>query len=109
MIACIQVAIQAIGKFADYASATAEKINGDNGTKAALDVCATVIDDAATQLNDSVSLMDVSFGESLLSDATINDMRTWLSSTITNLDTCLDSLQVCTLLSQFPFDYLVTN
>ncbi|KAK4778074.1 hypothetical protein SAY87_018261 [Trapa incisa] len=89
----LQVAIQEVHRFADYVRATAEKNNGDNKTKSALDVCATVIDNAASQLNDSVSLMEVNSATKLLSDARINDMRTWLSSTITNLDTCLDSLE----------------
>ncbi|KAK4773474.1 hypothetical protein SAY87_028493 [Trapa incisa] len=89
----LQVAIQEVYRFADYVSSTAEKINGDNKTKSALNVCSTVIDDAASQLNDSVSLLEVNSAEKLLSDARINDMRTWLSSTITNLDTCLDSLE----------------
>lgn len=94
LLARAQVAVREIGKFADYVSSTAAKVNGGNGTKAALVVCGAVIDDAASQLNDSVSLVEVSSGERHLNDTTINDMKTWLSSTLTNLDTCLDSLGV---------------
>ncbi|OWM66532.1 pectinesterase 3 [Punica granatum] len=98
----LQVAVREVENFANYVSTAAAKINSDNQTKAAVEVCGAVIDDAASQLNDSVSLMDAKSGESL-STAKISDMRTWLSSTITNLDTCLDSLEEMnsTLLGEF--------
>lgn len=37
LLAWTQVAIQEIGRFADYVSLTAEKINGDNQTKVAME------------------------------------------------------------------------
>lgn len=100
LLNCTQVAIEEIRKFSDYVRATAQKINGDNQTKAAMGVCVAVIDNAASQLNDSVSLMDVSSRESLLSAGKIDDMRTWLNSAITNLDTCLVTLEVWVLISR---------
>ncbi|KAM7471913.1 hypothetical protein LguiA_010096 [Lonicera macranthoides] len=65
----------------------------DQGLKSALDVCGSVIDDAIDMLNDSISLMDVHSGGKVLSASKINDLKTWLSTTITNQETCLDALQ----------------
>nr|POE48298.1 pectinesterase 1 [Quercus suber] len=44
-------------------------------------------------LNDSITSMEVGSDDKLLSSAKINDIKTWLSTTITDQETCLDSLQ----------------
>lgn len=66
--------------------------------KAALEVCQVVLDDALDRLNDSLSSMDVS-GEArgqnkkkILSLTKLDDLKTWLSTTITDQETCLDAL-----------------
>nr|XP_043623835.1 pectinesterase 1-like [Erigeron canadensis] len=64
----------------------------DKTVKRALDVCRDMLDDAIDYVRDSMSSMDVKSGEKMLSVTKIEDMKTWLSSVITNQDTCLDSL-----------------
>ncbi|GLT46191.1 hypothetical protein SLA2020_199650 [Shorea laevis] len=64
----------------------------DARVKAALDVCATVIDDALDRLNESVSTMEVGQGEKLLSASKIDALKTWLSASITDQETCFDAL-----------------
>lgn len=60
--------------------------------KKALGVCRDMLDDAIDYVRDSMSSMDVKSGEKVLSVTKIENMKTWLSSVITNQDTCLDSL-----------------
>ena len=50
-------------------------------------------DDAADNLNDSISLVDVQPGINMLSLEKIDDLRTWLSASLTNQETCLDTLE----------------
>ncbi|KAM7493817.1 hypothetical protein LguiB_028426 [Lonicera macranthoides] len=57
------------------------------------DVCGSVIDDAIGMLNDSISLMEVNSGGKVLDAPKIEDLKTWLSTTITDQETCLDALQ----------------
>ncbi|KAL3528540.1 hypothetical protein ACH5RR_007862 [Cinchona calisaya] len=64
--------------------------------KNALGVCQTVFDDAIDAANESISSFNVDDGgkdEKLLSVERINDLETWLSTSLTSLETCLDSLQ----------------
>ncbi|KAK9078402.1 hypothetical protein SSX86_002459 [Deinandra increscens subsp. villosa] len=61
--------------------------------KLALTVCETVLNDAVEYLQDSISSMDVKSGEKLLTVPRIDDLKTWLSTAITNQDTCLDALK----------------
>ncbi|XP_071741979.1 pectinesterase 1 [Rutidosis leptorrhynchoides] len=65
----------------------------DDTVKKALDVCQNVLDDAVDYVKDSISSMDVKSGEKLLNVTKIDDLKTWLSTTITNQETCLDALQ----------------
>ncbi|GKB44045.1 pectinesterase 3 [Tanacetum coccineum] len=69
-----------------------ENLTQDVKVKNALEVCGTVLDDAVDYLRDSMSSMDVKSGDKLLSVKKIDDLKTWLSTAITNQDTCLDSL-----------------
>lgn len=65
--------------------------------KKALEVCQVVLDDALDRLNDSLSSMDAN-GEAgqkkkkILSLTKLDDLKTWLSTTITDQETCLDAL-----------------
>ncbi|CAH1425394.1 unnamed protein product [Lactuca virosa] len=65
----------------------------DDKAKEALKVCKVVLDDALDYLSDSISSMDVKSGDKLLSLNKIDDMKTWLSTALTNQDTCLDALE----------------
>ncbi|GLT97951.1 hypothetical protein SLE2022_154900 [Rubroshorea leprosula] len=64
----------------------------DTRVKAVLVVCATVIDDALDQLNESISTMEVGEGEKLLSTSKIDALKTWLSASITDQETYFDAL-----------------
>uniref|UniRef100_A0A7N2R440 pectinesterase n=1 Tax=Quercus lobata TaxID=97700 RepID=A0A7N2R440_QUELO len=68
-------------------------ITNDPKVKAALTVCEGLFEDAVDGLNDSISSMEVGSDDKLLSSAKINDIKTWLSTTIIDQETCLDSLQ----------------
>ncbi|XWS70138.1 hypothetical protein CRYUN_Cryun03dG0023500 [Craigia yunnanensis] len=58
-----------------------------------LDDCETLFKDAIEYINESISSVQVGqYEKMLLVKAKINDMRTWLSSAITNQETCLDGL-----------------
>ncbi|KAI3455679.1 hypothetical protein Pfo_012342 [Paulownia fortunei] len=61
--------------------------------KQALQVCGTVLNDAVDSLNDSISSMNINHGEKLLSVPRINDLKTWLSTVITDQETCFDALE----------------
>ncbi|KAK0595284.1 hypothetical protein LWI29_005286 [Acer saccharum] len=86
----LQVAINELTKIHDYPTKLMDQTN-DERVKAALTVCRTVFDDALDHLNDSMSSMQQ--GEKLLSPSKIDDIKTWLSSSITDQQTCLDSLK----------------
>lgn len=51
-----------------------------------------MLDDAVDYAQDSISAMDVKSGDKLLTNSRIDDLKTWLSTAITNQDTCLDAL-----------------
>lgn len=89
----LHVAMNELSKIKDYPVKLIEGANLDAPLKAALNVCATLFDDAVDRLNDSISAMAVGEGEKLLSTAKISDMKTWLSTAITDQETCLDALQ----------------
>lgn len=61
--------------------------------KDALEVCKEVLNDAVDYLSDSISSMDVKSGEKLLSVTKIDDLKTWVSTVLTNQETCLDALE----------------
>ncbi|CAL5444814.1 unnamed protein product [Camellia sinensis] len=66
--------------------------SNDDRSVSALKDCVSLFDDALSQLNKSVELMDVGPGEKVLTEAKIGDMKTWVSAAMTNQDTCLDGL-----------------
>ncbi|KAF5733467.1 pectinesterase 3-like [Tripterygium wilfordii] len=87
----LQVAINELSKLVDYPATLIGK-NNDTRVTEALKVCETVLDDALDRVNDSVSSMGVGEGGKLLSASKIDDMRTWLSTSMTDQETCLDAL-----------------
>lgn len=52
-----------------------------------------MFDEAIDNLNESISSMEVNKGEKLLTVAKIENLKTWLSTTITDQETCLDALR----------------
>ncbi|KAL8043536.1 hypothetical protein ABFX02_09G125500 [Erythranthe guttata] len=58
--------------------------------KAALEVCNEVLDDAVASLNESISSMHG--GGKMISVEGIEDLKTWLSTVITDQETCFDAL-----------------
>ncbi|GMN68833.1 hypothetical protein TIFTF001_037889 [Ficus carica] len=87
----LRVAIDELSRLSSYPDELIAKTN-DTHVKKALEVCKFVFDDAMDRLNDTVSSMEVKKGERWLSSSKIDDMATWLSSTITDQETCLDAL-----------------
>lgn len=88
----LRVAMNELSKLKDYPDKLIQSIK-DTTLQGALKVCATVFDDAVDRLNDSISSMAIGEGEQILSPAKMNDLKTWLSATITDQETCLDALQ----------------
>ncbi|KAJ6704142.1 PECTINESTERASE 1-RELATED [Salix viminalis] len=87
----LHVAVNELSKLKDYPDKLIQSI-ADPANQKALNVCTTVFDDALDRLNDSVSSMTVGEGEQILSLSKMNDLKTWLSATITDQETCLDAL-----------------
>ncbi|WJZ94201.1 hypothetical protein VitviT2T_013078 [Vitis vinifera] len=88
----LRVAIAELSKLSSLPRQLSAKSN-DAQLKKALGVCETVFEDAIDRLNDSISSMEVREGEKLLSASKIDDIKTWLSATITDQETCLDALE----------------
>ncbi|KAG6386100.1 hypothetical protein SASPL_154988 [Salvia splendens] len=59
---------------------------------AAMKVCAEMFDDAASQLGNSADSICVGPGEEVLTEMRVSDLQTWISASLTDLDTCLDEL-----------------
>ncbi|XP_050232730.1 pectinesterase 3 [Mercurialis annua] len=91
----LHVAMNELSKIKDYPSKLLgnTNLNLDASVRAALTVCESVFDDAVDMLNDSISSMSVGDdSQQILSQIKINDMKTWLSTTLTDQETCLDAL-----------------
>ena len=88
----LQVAMKELEKLQNYPSKLKQQTK-DPQVIEALKVCETLFDDALDHVNESLSSMQVGSGEKLLSSKKIQDLKTWLSTSITDQDTCLDALQ----------------
>ncbi|XP_022980574.1 pectinesterase 3 [Cucurbita maxima] len=89
----LRVATDSISKLSDYAS-NLNSSTSDVKVKAAIGICTSVFKDAIDTLNDTVSSMEVDrHGEKFLSPSRIEDLKTWLSTTITDQETCLDAIR----------------
>lgn len=86
----LKVAIDELSSLSHYPTKLKAETN-DIRLKSALQVCETMFDDALDRLNDSATSLEVGEGEKL-SDSKIGDLKTWLSTAITDQETCLDSL-----------------
>ncbi|KAJ8774029.1 hypothetical protein K2173_009460 [Erythroxylum novogranatense] len=88
----LQVAMNELSKLKELPAKLIER-NDDVLVQRALNVCATTFDDAVDRLNDSIASMIAGSGEKILTTVKINDLKTWLSTAITDQETCLDALQ----------------
>lgn len=89
----LRVATDSLSKLSDYTS-TLNSNTGDPKVKAAIEICRSVFEDAIDTLNDTVSSMEVDHhSEKFLSPSRIEDLKTWLSTTITDQETCLDAVR----------------
>lgn len=65
----------------------------DPRLKSALGVCKDVLEDAVAWLNDTISHVDADgTTKTTLSSAKVHDIRSWLSTTLTDQETCIDAL-----------------
>uniref|UniRef100_A0A6N2K4R1 Pectinesterase inhibitor domain-containing protein n=1 Tax=Salix viminalis TaxID=40686 RepID=A0A6N2K4R1_SALVM len=81
-----------LSKLKDYPDKLMQGID-DATLQDALKVCATVLNDAVDRFNNSISSMTAGEGEKILSAAKLDDLKTWISTVITDQETCLDVLQ----------------
>ncbi|OVA03699.1 Pectinesterase [Macleaya cordata] len=92
-ILSLQATINELIKLSALPDKLISKVKGVNeSVKAALLDCNTLFEEAIDELNSTISSMKVGPGENLLSTAKINDIKTWLSSAITDQETCLEGL-----------------
>ncbi|CAI9753696.1 unnamed protein product [Fraxinus pennsylvanica] len=87
----LKVVMDSLEKLSTFPGEWMNRTN-DPRVKDALKVCKIVLDEAVDYLNDSISTMNVNNGEMLISIPKIDDLKTWLSTTITDQETCLDAL-----------------
>ncbi|XVE51777.1 hypothetical protein DITRI_Ditri02bG0068400 [Diplodiscus trichospermus] len=88
----LRVAIDELSRLSQYPRKLQAETNNTQ-VKSALGVCGSVFEDALERLNDSTTSLKVGDGEKLLPESKIDDLKTWLSTTITDQETCLDALQ----------------
>ncbi|XP_020680042.1 pectinesterase 1-like [Dendrobium catenatum] len=66
----------------------------DKRLRAAVLDCRELIDDAVDRFNESAAVLaGTKPGEKILSESKIGDLKTWLSSTIADQETCLDGFE----------------
>ncbi|KAF3451953.1 hypothetical protein FNV43_RR08049 [Rhamnella rubrinervis] len=88
----LQVAINELSKFVQNPEKLFAKTNNTRLNEA-LKVCQGVFDDAFDRLNESLSAMEVGGAEKISSASNIDSIKTWLSTTITDQETCLDAIE----------------
>lgn len=86
------VAIDGLSKLSSLPDQLMTRSNDDR-VKAALNDCRIVFEDAIDRLNDSISSLKAGQGEKILSTAQINNIKTWISASLTDQDTCLNGLE----------------
>ncbi|CAN0877791.1 Pectinesterase 3 [Linum grandiflorum] len=97
----LQVAMAELSKLRELPSKIQIPEN-DTAIQLAVEVCSTVLDDSVDRLNDSIATMasEAAGGgqpnqkKQMLSKERIEDLKTWLSTAVTDLDTCLDAMQL---------------
>lgn len=84
----LMAVMDSLEKIADFPKEFANRTD-DKLVKEALNVCSVVLNDAVESLNDTITAAHG--GEKLASR--IEDLRTWLSATATDQETCLEALE----------------
>ncbi|KAL5698593.1 pectinesterase [Ranunculus cassubicifolius] len=87
----MDVALQELSKLSNVPDTLMSRTN-DPLAKKALENCKYLFQDSVDQLNASIASMDVGSLDLLLSATTIDNVKTWISTAITNQETCLDGL-----------------
>ncbi|MFS7981138.1 putative pectinesterase [Helianthus anomalus] len=87
----LQVVLKSLSDVATLPDKLGSKMTNET-VKKALGVCGTVLNDAVEYLQDCLSEMDVKPNEKLLTLPKVEDLKTWLSTAITNQETCIDAL-----------------
>ncbi|KAJ0515062.1 putative pectinesterase [Helianthus annuus] len=87
----LQVVLKSLSDVATLPDKLGSKTTNQT-VKMALGVCGTVLNDAVEYLQDCLSEMDVKPNEKLLTLPKVEDLKTWLSTAITNQETCIDAL-----------------
>ncbi|KAD4385594.1 hypothetical protein R6Q59_010353 [Mikania micrantha] len=85
----------AVDEFANISSLPKTLISKSNDlrTGSALRDCATLFDDALSQLSRSVEAMRVGPEAVVLTKGKVADLMTWISAAMTNQQTCVDGLE----------------
>ncbi|KAK9098915.1 hypothetical protein Syun_025960 [Stephania yunnanensis] len=89
----LEIAQKELSKISSIPDKLMDRIN-DKSVKLALKDCKTLFEDALDELNTSIASTQASHSKSksLTSWLKIDDIKTWLSSALTDLETCLDGL-----------------
>ncbi|KAK9100925.1 hypothetical protein Scep_024355 [Stephania cephalantha] len=89
----LEIAQKELSKISSIPDKLMDRIN-DKSVKLALKDCKTLFEDALDELNTSIASTQASHSKSksLTSWLQIDDIKTWLSSALTDLETCLDGL-----------------
>ncbi|CAL1376276.1 unnamed protein product [Linum trigynum] len=97
----LRAAMAELSKLKDFPAAIQlpSDIANDTMLRQAINVCAAVFEDSVDRLNDSIaSITAQPAGEGkqqqVLSRERVDDLKTWLSAAVTDLDTCLDAVQL---------------
>lgn len=67
--------------------------SNEANTVSALRDCASLFDDAVSQLNNSVASVGGGPKKEVLTEAKIADVNSWISAAMTDQDTCLEGLE----------------
>ena len=88
----LQVTIQELKNLSSLPESLIPRSN-DKRTESALRDCASLFDEAVSQLGRSFDEMKVGPDEKVLSEMKISDMQTWISAAMSDQETCLDGLE----------------
>ncbi|CAL0317986.1 unnamed protein product [Lupinus luteus] len=88
----LRVAIDELSKLSSFTPKLRDNVKNDTRLQKAIDVCGTVFEDALDQLNDSILSVGNAGAGKLLPSSDVSDVETWLSSVMTNQETCIDAV-----------------
>lgn len=85
------VAVEELVGLINYTNGLLSQVS-DPRERSALLVCQEVLADAVVTLNESISALNVKDGK-ILTPEKVGDLRTWLSTVLSDQQTCLDALE----------------